>query len=168
MGFFNFLKGATTPPRTQHTANQKERTRKDALSKAYFDDTHTKQLERKYYTMLQKLEDRYKELNNAGSFAGRPGSNLISLCQDTAALFLELVPLWQKYEEPIPRCPAFSRQAMIHEKREEYEKAAAVCVVAIRAGFPDDGTKGGMPARLKRMIKKGNLHLSEDVMDLIS
>lgn len=171
MGFFDFLKKASAEAdqkREQEETERKERKRKDALSQKYFDDVHTKQLEKEYYNLLQKIEDKYKELNKKGDFSGRQGTNLISNCQKASALFLELVPLWEQYEESIPLCPIFARHAMIHEKRGEYDKAAAVCVVAIRAGITDDGTKGGMPARLRRMLKKGNLKPTEEVLALLN
>ena len=121
-----------------------------------------------YYDLMQKINDEYKALNKKGEFGGKAGSDLILHCKRASALFLELVPIWEKYEIFIPVCSVFAKHAMIHEKRGEYDKAAAVCVVAIRAGLSDDGTKGGMKARLKRMIKKGNLKPTKDVIDLLS
>lgn len=170
MGFFSALKKATdnaAQKQVQKAAEQKERKRKDALSRAYFNDSHTKALEQEYYDLLQKIEDKYKALNQKGDFSGRPGANLAAKCEKAISLFLTLVPLWESYEEPIPRCPVFARQSMIFEKRGEYDRAAAVCVVAIRAGFSDDGTKGGMVGRLKRLLKKGKLKPTQEILELL-
>ena len=49
---------------------------------------------------------------------------------------------------PIPRGEAYKRAAMILSKRNEFDKAIAICKTAIDHGFTDDGSSGGMAMRI--------------------
>lgn len=79
----------------------------------------------------------------------------------------QLTKCWGKYEEPIPRIPFYYRLAMVYEKRGEYKQAAQVCIEALQADQADDGTKGGMQARLQRMIKKGKFEPTQEMMEFL-
>ena len=54
----------------------------------------------------------------------------------------------------LPRYPSFKTLAIIYEREGDYESAINICKDAIAAGFEDDGTKGGMIARLQKLIEK--------------
>lgn len=140
-----------------------EQRRIDSLNSAFYEDTYTQGLMKEYYGMLEKIESKYKELNQNKDFSSRKGTNLITTCNQAIRHFRDLVPRWEFYEEPIPLCPVYARLAMIYEKRGDYIMAAETCVEAIEAGFDDDGTKGGMKARLRRMIKKGGFNPTSEM-----
>ena len=92
---------------------------------------------------------------------------LIRQCEKAISLFNELVVIWEKYEQPLPNCPFYAKKAMICEKRGEFDRAAAVCVAAIRAGFDEDGTKGKMQGRLRRVLKKGRLQPTPEMQRMM-
>lgn len=62
----------------------------------------------------------------------------------------------QKYAHlyNLPRYSSFKDLAIIYEKEGNYEAAADICKDAIRAGQENDGTKGGMAGRLKKLEAK--------------
>lgn len=59
-----------------------------------------------------------------------------------------------KYQYNIPRYPSFKELAILYEKEGDYKSAIGVCKEAIEVGQADDGTKGGMAARIERLKKK--------------
>lgn len=54
----------------------------------------------------------------------------------------------------IPRYPSFKMLAIIFEKEKEYDDAIGICKDAIKSGCIDDGTKGGMKERLRKLEAK--------------
>ena len=53
----------------------------------------------------------------------------------------------------LPRVPTFQYLATVYTEDCEYEKAIGVCQKAIEFGL-HDGTKGGFPGRIERIVKK--------------
>ena len=52
--------------------------------------------------------------------------------------------------------PSFKTLAILYEKEGDYKSAIKVCQEAIRAGYPQNGTQGGMEARIKKLhVKEG-------------
>lgn len=58
------------------------------------------------------------------------------------------------YMYRMPRYPSFKTLAIIYEKEKEYDKAIKICERAISVGCVDDGTKGGMVERLRKLKTK--------------
>jgi hypothetical protein len=58
------------------------------------------------------------------------------------------------YMYKIPRYPSFKMLAIIFEKEKAYDDAIGICKDAIKAGCIDDGTKGGMKERLRKLEAK--------------
>lgn len=54
----------------------------------------------------------------------------------------------------IPRFPSFKALAIIYEREGEYEEAIGICKDAIKLGLQDDGTKGGMTERIRKLQAK--------------
>ena len=60
-----------------------------------------------------------------------------------------------EYGKPLPKSyPSFKKLAVIYEKEGDYLEAINVCKKAIAAGYKQDGTQGGMPARMKKLKEK--------------
>lgn len=84
-------------------------------------------------------------------------TNALELVEQYCRRDIELFP---KYREPIiqkfhemPRILTFQRLAILYEKNEEFEKAIAICEMALEYGL-EDGTKGGYEGRLLRLKSK--------------
>lgn len=61
----------------------------------------------------------------------------------------------RKNHMALPRSyPAFKKLAVIYEKAGKYDEAIEVCKKAIAAGYKQDGTEGGMTARVKKLKEK--------------
>ena len=56
----------------------------------------------------------------------------------------------------IPHYPSLKTLAILYEKEGNYAEAIKVCKAAIKAGADDDGTKGGMTERLRKLEAKQN------------
>ena len=53
-----------------------------------------------------------------------------------------------------PSYPSFKKLAIIYEKRKDYDSAISVCKSAIKAGYKNDGTEGGMKGRIEKLKAK--------------
>jgi tetratricopeptide (TPR) repeat protein len=58
------------------------------------------------------------------------------------------------YYHNIPRYPSFKQVAIIYEKMGMYKQAIDICDKAISHDLNDDGTKGGMEERIRKLEKK--------------
>lgn len=121
------------------------------------------------YDLITEIKETYTVINNVSSFSSEAGDRLIDRCADAINLDIELAAKRRYYQEAeVAYSDPAKTLAMVFEKRGEYENAAAVCVLAIENGFTSDGTNGGMRGRLARMIKKGNLALTDDYRKILN
>ena len=82
---------------------------------------------------------------------------LQALCEIDASIAAQFKVEWYDqfpHDHKLPRYPAFQKLAIIYEKAGNYPAAIAICEKAISLGFDNDGTKGGMTARVERLKKK--------------
>lgn len=122
-----------------------------------------------YYELITQIQEAYSVINSLGAFSGNAGDNLIESCAEAIGLELDIRGKRQYYENQVfDMSPACKTLAMILEKRCEYQRAATICVYAIENGYANDGTKGGMRGRLARMIKKGNLPLTDNLKTILN
>lgn len=136
--------------------------------KAQADRTYQKELTQ-YFELLTQIQETYSVINNVGSFSSDAGDNLIEKCVKAMNIELEIKEKREYYENHIfDMSPPCKTLAMIFEKRGEYQRAATICVYAIENGYSNDGTKGGMRGRLAKMIKKGNLPLTDNLKIILN
>lgn len=122
----------------------------------------------KFYDYLTHIRERYTVINTLASFSDKAGDELVDSCADAIDLEIRIKEKREYYENrKFDMSEPARTLAMIFEKRGEYENAAAVCVLAIENGFTADGTTGGMRGRLARMIKKGNLPLTDAYKEVL-
>lgn len=112
-----------------------------------------------HFKYLDMINDRYRSANQKEDPFSPAMDEVIALCKQDIALAASVYTHFTKEglgtnDKPMVVYPSFQRLAIIYEKRGMYEEAMAVCEQAIEKGFPDDGTKGGMPARLDKMKKQ--------------
>lgn len=122
-----------------------------------------------FYSLETEILETYSVLTNVGSFNSEAGDKLIDRC--VAAIELDNSIREKrdyydksKYEYSIPH----KILSMVYEKRGDYQRAAVVCVLAIEKGYTKDSTNGGMRGRLARMIKKGDLPISDQMKDILN
>ena len=117
-----------------------------------------------FYRMMEDIEKKYSILINIDkNFQSNAADVLLSLCRDNIELKKQLDIKWKGYEYHDIYTYAYQRIAMIYEKQGKYDLAAQACIDAINDGFIRDQTNGGMPARLARMIKRGNLEMTPEM-----
>ena len=122
-----------------------------------------------FYELTAEIKETYTILSNVGSFAGADGDKLIERC--SAAIELDdFIREKRDYYDSAKYeyCEPYKILSMVHEKRGDYQRAAITCVLAIQNGYTKDGTSGGMRGRLARMIKKGNLPISENMKEILN
>ena len=118
-------------------------------------DMEYKKLSKEYFEALLELNIDWNNLSKSNSYKTKDGMIFEQKCIMQINRFLKLVPKWKRYEEPVPRTDAYKHLAKLYEKQGNLNAAARICADAIKAGFPDDGTKGGMQGRLDKLVKKG-------------
>lgn len=120
------------------------------------------------YDLLTKIREDYSVINSLSSFDSELADRLIDNCATTIIFETKLKDKREYYENrKFDISEGAKILAMVFEKRGEYDNAAAVCVMATENGFPADGTKGGMRGRLARMIKKGNLSITDEMKKIL-
>lgn len=135
----------------------------------YWEDNEYRELCAKYYQLLEEVESDYSVIYNLNLFDSFESSLLMDKCDEVIGLLQKLMSIWAKYEVNIPfSCDAFKRLSMLKEKQEDYQSAADACLKAIKCGIYNDGTPGGYRGRLARMIKKGNLYVTEEMDNALS
>ena len=123
----------------------------------------------KFYDLINKIRETYSVINSVGSFSDTAGDNLIQLCAEAITIEDDIKEKREYYEDcTFEMSEPCKTLAMIFEKREEYQRAATICVYAIQGGYTSDGTKSGMRGRLARMIKKGNLPLTDELKNILN
>ncbi len=122
-----------------------------------------------FFELLTQIQEAYSVINNVGSFSDDAGNALIERCAKAIELESEIREKRNYYENYVfDMSTPCKLLAMVFEKRCEYQRAATICVYAIENGYTNDGTKGGMRGRLARMIKKGNLPLTDNIKNILN
>ena len=144
----------------------------DESTRRYYEAQADKQYQHalsSFYSMVEEIQETYTVINNLGSFDSEAGDKLVERCIEAVNID-DLIRNKRAYYDgtPYEYCEPYKILCMICEKREEYKWAASVCVSSIQKGYTKDGTKGGMRGRLARIIKKGNLPLTEEMKDILN
>jgi hypothetical protein len=135
--------------------------------KAQADKEYQRQLTQ-YFNLITRIKETYSTINSVGSFSGEEGNRLIQICAEAISIEADIREKREYYENcTFDMSPICKTLAMIFEKRLEYQRAATICVYAIQNGYTSDGTSGGMRGRLARMIKKGNLPLTDSLKNIL-
>lgn len=113
-----------------------------------------------YYRDCEKIEQLWSVIYNLKSFNSVESKQLMDLCYKSISDY----KLWKSaayrkgFGNTIPsNVPAYKRLVMLFEKQENYVFAINVCIDAMKNGAVRDDSKGGMPGRLSRLIKKANI-----------
>ena len=122
-------------------------------------------LQDSYYEQMEKIQEAWSVLYNLKAYDSEMADQFESACMEDIRRYPEM----RKAEEGTPveddhdlSVPAYTRLAMLYERRKDYDAAIETCVASIRA----KGVKGEY-ARLARMIKKSEKPIGDDVMALL-
>lgn len=171
MGFLDKLKHAFQTASEQASKQAEEKVlekRRQEQWEAFYSDSQAQNMQKKYYALYEKVENEYKLVNQLGAFSSERGKKLLTQIKQGITLFDEMVEIWRRYDQDVPNNPFYYRLAVVYEKAEKYKLAAQTCVDAIKAGYSDDGTKGGMESRLARMVKKGHFEPTAEMCELLN
>ena len=75
-------------------------------------------------------------------------------------------PYEHYYSQPL-YADVFKIYAIFLEREGRYVDAATVCARALRWGFPNDRTQGGMKGRLMRLVKKAGGEINGEIEDAL-
>lgn len=156
----------TNAPCAFHEQEYREALRR--YDEAHADAEYQAELNR-YFELLTQIKEAYSVINNTGSFVSDAGDRLIGACAEAMSIEAKIKEEREYYENHVfDMSPSCKTLAMVFEKRGEYQRAATICVYAIENGYTADGTSGGMRGRLARMIKKGNLPLTDNIKNILN
>ena len=151
------------PLHTQEYLNALQRYDKAQSDKEY------QRKSKQFYELLMQIQEAYSVINNVGSFNDGAGDSLIEKCINALAIEADIKEKRERYENCVfDMSTPCKTLAMVYEKRCEYQRAATICVYAIENGYTNDGTKGGMRGRLARMMKKGNLPMTDNIKNILN
>ena len=101
---------------------------------------------------VYKIEYRYRKATDFADPYNAYMEDCIEVCKDD----ISIAEAFKEQNPSIHNYQSFARLAIIYEGRNQIQEAIDVCNHAIALGFDDDGTKGGMSERLKRLEKNLN------------
>lgn len=114
----------------------------------------------KHYMYLERIEMLYSTAINMPNIDNRATKECIELCKKDIELaesfksyFLEKQQLTHTNED-LPSYGSFYYLTRLYDKLGMIEDAIYTCAYAINLGYWKDNSKGGIPARLARLIKK--------------
>lgn len=172
MGLFNKKKTRKDTDVMDEIIKYGLETAQDEQSKRYYGALADKQYQQaltEYCDLITEIKETYTVINNVGSFTSEAGDKLIKRCADAIELDHAISEKRAYYEgRAFDYCEPYKILAMVYEKREDYQHAATVCTLAIQKGYTKDGTSGGMRGRLARMIKKGNLPITDQMKEILN
>ena len=178
MSFFDFFKRNTMreipvqceekPKETLPFHQQEYLTALQRYDEAHADEEYQKKLT-EFFNLLTQIREAYSVINSVDTFVGTAGDTLIEFCVKAMGIESDIREKREYYENHIfDMSEPCKTLAMIYEKRCEYQRAATICVYAVENGYTNDGTKGGMRGRLARMIKKGDLPLTDNIKNILN
>lgn len=148
------------------------KTAQDEDSRRYYGALADKQYQAalsEYFALITEIKETYTVINNVGSFTGEAGDRLIARCVEVINLESSIAEKRAYYDNVKHEfSDPHKVLSMVYEKRGDYQRAATVCVLAIQRGYTKDGTNGGMRGRLARMIKKGDLPISDQMREILN
>lgn len=122
-------------------------------------------LQRTYYEQMEQIQEAWSVLYNLKAYDTDKADRFEDMCIDNIKNYFAM----RSAEEGTPAeddrdydVPAYTRLAMLYERRGEYDKAIEVCAESIK----DRWVKGEY-ARLARMIRKSKSEVSDDIMALL-
>lgn len=109
---------------------------------------------KRHFELLELEGQLYSKVHKSGDYHSDDAYYFEAVCTEDISLAEEFVRLHKKYDQTIPRYPCFKQLAIFYEKQGNYHLAITVCEEAIRLGFEEDGTQGGMTGRIEKLEKK--------------
>ena len=97
------------------------------------------------------IDVHWSVISNLRAYTSDEARGFELLCLQCIDHHLMLYKTWQ--DKP-RRAACFTRLCMLYEKQGRFEDAIEICKTAINCGVYDDGTKGKMPGRLARLLRK--------------
>ncbi len=107
-----------------------------------------------HFDYMEVYREAYSIVTKTKQYFGKEALKVIEYCNKDIDIAVSFRNLYLRDGEEPPSFPAFKILALMHEHRQEYEKAIEVCRIAIELNFADDNTKGGMLGRKQRLEKK--------------
>ncbi len=131
-------------------------------------DTQYQETIARYYNLLTSIREQYQVIKTLSTFDSNAGRRLIADCVEAINIEQETHEKHEYYENRrFDISEPSLTLAQIYETLGDYERATAVCAMAIQNGFTG-GQGGGMRGRLAHIIKKGDLPLTEDMKELLN
>lgn len=113
---------------------------------------------RRHYDLLDEEGRLYSKIHKSGDYHSADAYRFESICKEDISIAEEFVRLYKNNREIVPRYPCFKQLAIFYEKQGNYHLAVTVCEEAIRLGFEEDGTQGGMTGRMEKLDRKISNH----------
>lgn len=109
---------------------------------------------RLHYQYCIKYQELYALVTKSKDYFGQAAQEVIFYTLKDISIFKDFEQIHKECHEILPSYPAFKILALLYEHQKEYRQAIDICQMAINYGLNDDGTKGGMIARISRLQKQ--------------
>ena len=104
-----------------------------------------------HFHNIDKIDYYYKVANALENKYSTQMEQCIMYCCRDIDIYSDFETMCIRYEQEIRTYPAFTRLAIIYEKRHQYDEAVDVCTQALKLKYDENGD---IYTRLARLLKK--------------
>lgn len=115
---------------------------------------------RRVADLTERCDEMYSSCVKTGAWNSSSAQKLVGMLLECTSLSEQDKAYWVEEGKishthyPHTYYKPYIILAKVYEKQGHYDKAIATCREAIKKGYTDDGTKGGMRGRIERLEKK--------------
>lgn len=115
-----------------------------------------------YHKLLELIKHQWSDLYKSKNYDGKLATRIEKECREAISYYEMIKHIDLKHgQAPLNGSPAFTKLALLYERREDYEKAILVCKQAISQGMDER-------SRLTRMIKKARRAPTTEEIQLLN
>lgn len=107
-----------------------------------------------HYTFLEQEDMLYSTAINLPTIDNEATKKCLEICLSDIELAKDLKKYFIKKWNELPYYPAFYYASQLYDKLGELDNAIIICKKAVDLKYYRDNSKGGMPARLARLLNK--------------
>ncbi len=107
-----------------------------------------------HFSFLEQEDMLYSTAINLPKIDNETTRKCLEVCLQDISLAPEIKEYYTKKNDTLPQYPAFYYACQLYDKLGDLDNAIMICKEAIDLGYYRDNSKGGMPARMAKLITK--------------
>lgn len=135
---------------------------KDRAEKHMKYETELRPVFNKYSELLEFIKHQWSDLYKSKDYNSKLAAKIEQECYKAITYYEQIRNIDKRHNQPMMNgSPAFTKLALLYERRGDYEKGIEVCKMATKAGMYEIG-------RMKKLIKKAGRTPTDEEIKLIN